>query len=129
MNVGKLCHRYIRQSTFFIIGLSLLGLLVMQLSMLDEILYPILYSVIFSFVVEVVDALIWRRVALRAPESLPTFFIGVSGFRMLAALAFMFIYYLATDSDNMLAFLLVFMIYYFVLMTHHTIFFSKVMRG
>lgn len=128
MDVERLCRQYIRQSVFLIIGLSLLGLLVMQLSMLDGLLHPILYSVVFAFIIEVADALIWRRVALRAPDSLPTFLLGVSVCRMLAALAFIFIYYMTSDADNILLFLLVFMAYYFMLMAHHTIFFRKIMQ-
>ena len=64
--------------------------------------------------------------AKNSPDSLPTFFTAVSGFRLLLALAVMFIYYLLDNNDTMLKFFIVFMVFYVASLAHHTVFFSRV---
>jgi len=125
MNISKLSIAYIRQSLLLAVGLSLIGLLVMQVWFLN-LLTPILVSVGFSLLVSVAIALVWRRLAQRSPESLPTFFTAVSGFRLLLALAVMFVYYLVDTHDSMLRFFLVFIAFYFAMLIHHSIFFARI---
>ena len=45
---------------------------------------------------------------------------------MLLALAVMFVYYLACGRSAMLLFFLVFIVFYFVSLAHHSIFFARV---
>jgi len=97
----------------------------MQIWFLD-LLTPAIISAIFALVMCWTIGLIWRRVAKRSPESLPTFFTAVSGFRLLLALAVMFVYYLVDTHDSMFRFFLVFMAFYIVSLVHHTIFFARV---
>ncbi len=113
-----------RQGVFLATGLCMVGLIIMQVWRLDALLIPLVIGTAFSLVFEVVDALVWRKVAKSSPESLPTFFTAVSGFRMLAALAVMFVYYF-TAEDSMRVFLIVFAVFYAVTMAHHTLFFSR----
>ena len=115
-----------RQQLFLTAGLFLLTLLVMQVWYLDILLTPAIVSVAFTLVVAAVIGLVWCRIAKNSPESLPTFFTAVSGFRLLLALAVMFVYYLVVGRDNMLVFFLVFMVFYFASLTHHSIFFARV---
>lgn len=126
MNIDKLCMSYIRQELFLAVGLFLIALLVMRVWFIDTILTPAIISVSFTLVVAVTIALVWRRVAKGAPDSLPTFYTAVSGFRMLLALAVMFVYYLACGRGEMLLFFLVFVAFYFVSLAHHSIFFARV---
>ena len=117
---------YLRQELCLAVGLFLISLLVMQVWYIDGLLIPAIVSVLFTLVVSGAIGLIWRRVAKRSPESLPTFFTAVSGFRMLLALAAMFIYYLVFGRSAMLLFFVVFMVFYFVSLIHHSIFFARV---
>lgn len=117
--------RYQRQSLMIICGLFLIGLLVAQVAVMPQLITPLIVSAIFSLVIDLADAAIWRRVASRSPESLPTFFMGVSGFRMLLAIGVMFVYYLATDRGDMLTFFVVFLVFYVVLLIHHALFFAR----
>jgi len=126
MNIDKLCMSYLRQELCLAVGLFLISLLVMQVWYIDGLLIPAIVSVLFTLVVSGAIGLIWRRVAKRSPESLPTFFTAVSGFRMLLALAAMFIYYLVFGRSAMLLFFVVFMVFYFVSLIHHSIFFARV---
>ena len=124
-NIDRLSFSYIRQELLLAVGLFLITLLVMRVWYLD-LLAPAVVSVAFTLVLGLVVGLIWRRVAKGSPESLPTFFTAVSGFRLLLALAVMFVYYLAVGRDMMLPFFLVFMAFYVVSLAHHSIFFAKV---
>ena len=124
-NVDKLSKNYMRQGLYLTVALSLLTLLVMRIWFLD-LLTAVLISAAFALVVCWTIGLVWRRVAKRAPESLPTFFTAVSGFRLLLALAVMFVYYLTDTSDSMLRFFLVFMAFYLFSLVHHSIFFARV---
>ena len=126
MNIDKLCMSYLRQELCLAVGLFLISLLVMQVWFIDGLLIPAIVSVLFTLVVSGAIGLIWRRVAKRSPESLPTFFTAVSGFRMLLALAAMFVYYLVFGRSAMLLFFVVFMVFYFVSIIHHSIFFARV---
>ena len=124
-SVEKLSKNYMKQGLFIAVGLTLITLLVMQVWFLD-LLTPAIISAVFALVMCWTIGLIWRRVAKHSPESLPTFFTAVSGFRLLLALTVMFVYYLVDTHDSMLRFFLVFMAFYIVSLIHHTIFFARV---
>jgi hypothetical protein len=126
MNIDQLSMKYLRQELYLAVGLFLIALMVMRVWFIDGLLVPAIVAVAFTLVVSGVIGLVWRRVAKHSPESLPTFFTAVSGFRMLLALAVMFIYYLACGRSAMLLFFVVFMVFYFVSLAHHSIFFARV---
>ena len=126
MDINKLSISYLRQELYLSIGLFLIALLVMRVWFLDDLLTPTIIATVFTLVVSAVIGMVWRRVAKRSPESLPTFFTAVSGFRMLLALAVMFIYYLVFGRSAMLLFIVVFLVFYFVSLAHHSIFFARV---
>ena len=126
MDINKLSISYLRQELYLAIGLFLIALLVMRVWFIDGLLTPAIIATVFTLVVSAAIGMVWRRVAKRSPESLPTFFTAVSGFRMLLALAVMFVYYLVFGRSAMLLFFLVFMVFYFVSLAHHSIFFARV---
>ncbi len=124
-SIKKLSIAYMRYGVMVAVALALVGLMVMQIWFLD-LLTPIIVSVAFSLVTCVVIAQIWKRVAQNSPDSLPTFFTAVSGFRLLLALAVMFVYYLVDNQDSMLRFFMVFIVFYFGMLIHHSIFFARI---
>ena len=126
MNISQLSKRYMRQQLYLTTALFLITLLVMRVWFVDELLAPAIVSVAFTLVLGGAIAIIWRRIAQNSPESLPTFFTAVSGFRLLLALAVMFVYYLVNGRDHMLLFFLVFIVFYFATLAHHSIFFARV---
>ena len=123
--IRKMSLNYMRQGLFLSAALFLLTLLVMQVWFLD-LLTPAIISVAFTLLVCFTIGLVWRYVAKNSPDSLPTFFTAVSGFRLLLALAVMFVYYLLDHNDTMLNFFLVFMVFYVASLAHHTFFFARV---
>lgn len=124
MNIKRLSFNYMRYGLMVTVALALIALMVMQVWYLD-LLTPVIVSVVFSLVTCAAIALIWRRVAQSSPDSLPTFFTAVSGFRLLLALAVMFVYYLIDNQDSMLRFFLVFIAFYFGMLIHHSVFFAR----
>ena len=122
--IRKMSINYMRQGLFFSAALFLLTLLVMQVWFLD-LLTPAIVSVAFALMMCFTIGLVWRYVAKNSPDNLPTFFTAVSGFRLLLALAVMFVYYLL-NKETMLPFFLVFMVFYVASLVHHTIFFARV---
>ena len=126
MKFNQLSKSYMRQQLYLTVALFLVSLLVMRVWFIDGLLVPAIISVAFTLVIATVIGIVWRRIATQAPDSLPTFFTAVSGFRLLLALLVMFIYYLVYGRDNMLIFFLVFMVFYFASLTHHSVFFAKV---
>ena len=128
-DINKLTWYYRKESTLLITGLMLIAFIVMNVWLLDRILTPLIVSVIFSVLVENIDILTWKRVARRSPESLPTFFMGVSGFRMLLGVIVIFIYYLVAEQETMLSFFVVFVIFYVTLLIHHTLFFVRINKN
>jgi hypothetical protein len=114
-----------RQGLFLTAALFLLTLLVMQVWFLD-LLTPAIVSVAFTLIVCFTIGMVWNYVAKNSPDNLPTFFTAVSGFRLLLALAVMFVYYLLDSSDTMLRFFIVFMVFYVASLAHHTVFFARV---
>ena len=125
--VNRLCGRYLLWS----IGLvSLVSVVIYAVAILGDfqgLRMPATVSVVFSLVVNVADILVWRKIACKAPEHLTTFYTAVSGFRMLLALALLLVSYLTmSDKSGMVAFVTVFLAYYFVMLGLHSIFFSLV---
>ena len=123
--INKLSLLYIMQGIVLTIIMFLIGLMVGNHWNLP-LFVPLLVSVFFTSAIIMAEALIWRWVAIKSAASLPTFFTALSGFRMLLALATMLVYYLSEDHSLMVTFFLVFMTFYIMLITHHSIFFAKV---
>ena len=117
-------RKYLKQTVEIVFGLFLLELLACQLFNAELRLTPILVSMCFALVVEISDACLWRRIGDKADETKATFFMAVSGFRFLFALLLLFIYYLVSDHEGMVAFLLAFAPYYLAVLLHHSMFFS-----
>ena len=109
-DIDKLSKRYARQELLLTAALFLITLLVMRVWYLDELLVPVIVSAAFTLVVSTALAVI----------------SAASAFRMLLALAVMFVYYLVNGRDAMLVFFLVFMAFYLVSLIHHSVFFARV---
>lgn len=125
MNIKRVCMNYVVHSIVLCCVLSICAFVVMTLWSLD-LMSAILVSGCFMLVVDIASALIFRWVADRHYDMLPSFFTGVSGFRFLAALVLLAVWYVTSDRTTMLMFILVFFIYYMVSLIHQSIFFSRV---
>ena len=112
-----------------IVACVVLALAVVSLSKfahVDGLVSPLVVSAVFTLVVELADIFIWSHVARDGGKMLPTYYSAVSGFRMLLALFTLFGCYIAVGRDAMLEYCLVFFVFYFWCIVHHTVFFSRV---
>ena len=125
MDIDKLTRNYIIQC---IVLVCILNLLVQIAGNAWHFtVYPAtLVGMLFVLVLEIGSVLVWRWVVRKHRDMLPSFFTGASGFRFLGALAIFFIWYLVSESGNMMTFFCVFLIYYFLSLIHHSVFFSRV---
>ncbi|MBQ6651953.1 MAG: hypothetical protein IJM81_00955 [Prevotella sp.] len=124
--IGKISRRYARQELLLTVAVFLIVLSVARVCYMDNLIVPAIVSAVFSLVLSATEAWMWGRVAKRSPESLTTFYSAASGFRLLFALATMFVYYLVVGRDAMLVFFIVFMIFYVILLLHTSVFFARV---
>ena len=125
----RISKRYFRRSVCLTAGLFLAGLLLANVLLLDDMQIPLIVSAIFSVVMDTACGVVWRRIAEKSRDSLTTFYTAVSGFRMLLALATMFVYYVVAGGDKMLVFFLTFMAFYVALLIHNTLFFAGVSKN
>ena len=125
MSIQEESRNYIVQSIVLCCILTICGFVAMKVWSLD-LWTPIIVSLCFILVVDIASALVFRWVATKHSDMLPTFITGVSGFRFLAALVVMAVWYVLSDRTSMMQFIMVFMVYYMASLIHHSIFFSRV---
>ncbi|WP_422121054.1 hypothetical protein [Palleniella muris] len=125
-NVEKAFKRYIAQLLGIAIVLCLIAEALMALDVVGDIMMPLTVSLVFMLVVGIVISFIWKKVAISSPDSLTTFFTAVSGFRMLIALVTLLGCYIAVGRDNMDKYVIVFMVFYFASLAHHSMFFAHI---
>ena len=125
MGIQEESRNYIVQSIVLCCILTICGFVAMKVWSLD-LWTPIIVSLCFILVVDIASALVFRWVATKHSDMLPTFITGVSGFRFLAALVVMAVWYVLSDRTSMMQFIMVFLVYYMASLIHHSIFFSRV---
>ena len=125
MSIQEESRNYILQSIVLCCILTICGFVAMKIWSLD-LWTPIIVSLCFILMVDIASALVFRWVATKHSDMLPTFITGVSGFRFLAALVVMAVWYVLSDRTSMMQFIMVFLVYYMASLIHHSIFFSRV---
>ncbi len=123
--ISKTFFRYLRQIQALAIGLFLIGLLIAQVWFVDKMITPLIVSVLFVVIISWVDALLWKWVAKKHPDHMLSFFTGSGALRMLLALGTLAAYYFAGDRASMKMFFGVFIVFYFVMLIHHSVFYGR----
>ncbi len=131
MNIGKTAHKYNKVLICLLAGLTLLGLLTIQLTGLMTLLYPMVISVVFSYVCGLAYIQGWKAMASRAPESLPKYYLAGSAFRLMAAAIVLLVYCVVErhDIQTIKWFAIVFIVYYIVTLVFDAVFFAKVSKN
>lgn len=125
-DIDKRYWKYLRQGVS--LCAALFFLLLLMASQYPSLVLPLAVSAVYALVVEVADAVAWRKVAAGSPDSIPTFFMAVSGLRFMVALVVMFVYFLLagkTGKADMGTFILIFALFYVAVLLHHTLFFAR----
>lgn len=131
MNIDKTVYIYYKVSLWTISGLTLIGLLVMQVAGYTLMLTPLIVSAVFSLVCSVAYIMGWKAIARRSAEMLPKYYLAGSAFRLMAA-AILLLVYCVISRDDITAikwFTIVFIVYYIVLLVFDAIFFAKVSKN
>lgn len=121
-------HKYIKQSILLIAAMFLLSLLYIQLCGDREVMIvPLVVTVVFQLVCCLVYGLLWKRIAVSSPETLPTLYMSASGLRILAgAITVLLFCFLAGDKASIRFFIIIFLIYYFIILIYDTVYFVSV---
>lgn len=125
-DIDKRYWKYLRQGVS--LCAALFFLLLLMASQYPSLVLPLAVSAVYALVVEVADAVAWRKVAAGSPDSMPTFFMAVSGLRFMVALVVMLVYFLLagkTGKADMGTFILIFALFYVAVLLHHTLFFAR----
>lgn len=125
-HIDCLGKRYWRNCLWLVAAMALVTLVVIQVCGLYYLVLPLIISSVFLLVTSFGYSLVWRIIASKHPDSLTVFYTAGSGCRFLFALATMFVYYLISGRSTMLPFIAVFVLYYFVMLSYHTVYFSKI---
>ena len=126
MDIDKVAKRYVGIGALIIIILWMASILVATLRPEWNLMAPIWVSTGFSVVFLVAFALLWRWISKEKKESLTTLYSLVSGFRMVLALFTLFVCYMVVGRDAMVPYVVVFMVFYFIMVGFHTIYFSRI---
>lgn len=124
-SIKRAGRRYLRQGLGFVGTIFLVAMLVAIIGRFNFIIIPLIVSAAYALIFEIAVAESWAKVAEKDSESLPLYFMAISGIRMLSALVVMFGYYYAAESNGMLAFFLVFAAFYAVVLVHYVVFFGR----
>ena len=111
-----------------IIILTLIGILTFIISILwgiDLISYDII-GFCFQLVCIIAYWLSWKKISVSSPKNLPLLYMVYSGLRLILAafvvLIYMFVY---RKTENLLAFSMVFTVYYIIILIYDTYYFMS----
>lgn len=124
-NVSARVREYISQ--ILVLGLLLnFAVSIIQKFTVINLFAPMVISSLFMWIAGIIIILVWKHYETKNPESLPMFFMAVSGFKMLAAIGTLFLCYLAIGGESIRWIVILFVIYYVIFLAHHAIFFAKI---
>ena len=119
---------YVWQSICLIAAMSLLFLLYINLWGDKELMtVSVCISAVFQLVACITYAFVWKWVRSTSPNSLPTFYMAASAFRMFAAIVTVMVFcFMNASQSSILSFVVIFLIYYFVVLIFDTWYFVKI---
>ena len=80
-NIERRAATFLRQGVMLSAGLFLLGLLIVQVGYFWQLQMPLIVSAVYLLVIEMAAGLVWKRVARKSLDRMPTFLMGLSGGR------------------------------------------------
>ncbi len=86
---------------------------------------PLIVAFLFAVAETILVTMLWLRTALGCLDRMATFHTASSGFRMLAALAVLLVAYLVVGRNGIMPFFAWMLLYYFLALVLHSVFFSK----
>lgn len=121
--LDKESFRYFLQSICIIVLLEAVISIVSYLMRVEQITMPLVVGTVYAIIIEGADILVWQRVNKSSEQSQHTFFLAISGFRLLSILATLTICYIVVGRGAMLKYSLVTLAFYLAILIHHSIYF------
>lgn len=130
MNINKSVSLYRKVMVWLVSGLTLVGLLVMQLSGWNELITSLIVSAVFCLVCGIAYIQGWKALAHRSAQLLLKYHLAGSVLRLLAACVVLLIVCVMQRADifAIKLFAVVFMVYYVVMLIFDALFFAKVSK-
>lgn len=130
-NIDRTVALYNKVSLWIICAMTLVGLLVMQVSGWMSLLSVLIVSSVFHLVCSFSYGQAWKVVARRSLETLPKLYLASSALRLMAAAIVMLAWCVVNraDIESIKWFAAVFIIYYVVMLVFDAIFFAKVSKN
>ena len=89
---------------------------------------PTLVGTGMAILLVLTEAFVWRWVAKKSPESLPTFYSSMSLYRMIIAAFVALVSYLIVDKEDFRTYILLILLFYLVTLVHHSLFFLLLLK-
>jgi hypothetical protein len=127
--IHRISHNYQKFALYILCGLTLLGLLLMRISLPQTLLWPLVISFSFHYLCSIAYSVAWQTVASRSPEVMPRLHLAASFMRLILAALVLLVYCLVVAQKTLIMqFAIVFMVYYLVILLFDAVFFAKVSK-
>ncbi len=126
----KIAATYWKLTLWLLCALTLVGILALRQIGQLQCMDAIVVAVMFSLIAALAYGQCWLKIAQRAPQQLPKFYIAASALRLLAAAATVLIYCVAQrqHTEQIKLFAIVFLAYYIVMLVSETLYFARKTR-
>ncbi len=122
-------RRYYKCSLWVTVGITLVGLLLVNVFNADRYVNPLAVSAVYSIVSSVAYGEAWKAAARVSAGALSRFYLIASAFRLLCAALVVVIYCLVDrDRDSVVDFIVVFLAFYFAILITDCAFFAHFER-
>lgn len=124
--IKRTAKNYYKYSLWIVAGLTLVGLLVMNLANKPSMLTPLIISSVTSLVLSIAYGVAWKAVATSAPKTITKFYLAAPALRMIIAALVVLAYCLAVKQrEQIREFVIIFFIFYLVTLVFDSVFFAR----
>ena len=124
--IKRTAKNYYKYSLWIVAGLTLVGLLVMNLANKPSMLTPLIISSVTSLVLSIAYGVAWKSVATSAPKTITKFYLAAPALRMIIAALVVLAYCLAVKQrEQIREFVIIFFIFYLVTLVFDSVFFAR----
>ena len=129
--MNKTVYIYNKVSLWIVCGLTLLGLVFMQVSGRMSLLNALIISAVFQLACSFAFGQAWRVMADRSPEQLPKLYLAGTAFRLMAAAVVLLVccVIFRHDIETIKWFAAIFIVFYLAMLVFDAVFFAKVSKN
>ncbi len=129
--VNKTAKRYNKAALYIIVALTLIGLLLVQVTFSYELILSLVFSSVYSLLTSVAYGNVWKHMAIGGTDKLTKFYLGGSVVKMLLALIVVVagLFLLRSSKDLLLGFTAIFAAFFMVLLAFDCVFFARIAKS